>query len=104
MSKSQWLAIIKLIVPQVVGIAVPGAGPMLGSLIVHGIEVAEQSGKPGATKLTIAKEEIATVATGINAVKPGTVDVAQLNAVVDSVISTSVGAANLVKNVPTHTP
>lgn len=102
LSKAQWLGLIKLIVPQVVSIAIPGAGPVIGALVVHGIEVAENSGQPGTTKLSIAKDEIATVAQGINSVKPGTVDVAQLNAVVDSVISTSVGAANLVKNVPTH--
>lgn len=100
LTRSQWLNLIKLIVPQVVAVAVPGAGPVLAGVIVHGIEVAENSNQPGHTKLDIAKEEISTVATGVNAVKPGTIDVHQLNDVVDAVISTSVDAANLVKNVP----
>jgi hypothetical protein len=103
LTKAQWLGLIKLIVPPVVAIAVPGAGPVLAGVIIQGIEVAENTGQPGHTKLQTAKDEIATVAQGINAAKPGTIDIPQLNAVVDSVINTSVGAANLVKNVPVHT-
>lgn len=100
MNKKKWLELLKLIVPVIVATTVPTAGPVLAGLIVHGIEIAEESGKPGSVKLTIAKEEIKTVAAGVNAVKPGTVNVDQLGNVVDQIISASVNTANLVKNIP----
>jgi hypothetical protein len=96
-----WLKIVEQLAPIIVSVAVPGAGPILASVITAGIHSAE--GMINATpseKLTHAIEIANATAAGINAVKPNTLDPNLVNAAAISVTSTIVNAANLVHNTP----
>lgn len=92
----KWLDILKVIGPAVMAV-VPGAQPFI-PLVVAGIEVAESSGKDGASKRVLAKEAVRFGAQAANTIaKRDVVPVDQAEAVFDSTVDTIVGVVNIVK-------
>lgn len=83
---------------------VPGAVVNLG---IHAILTAEQASqgepKSGAEKKAIALEIVRTGLEGVNAAKPGTVNVGEVMAAVDGGIDATIAGIKAAKNVPTHT-
>lgn len=63
----KWLDLVKLIAPAIVAATVPG-GPVIGGLIVHGIDEAEQiAGASGAEKKAHVLEIVRSGLEGANA-------------------------------------
>lgn len=77
------------------------------NLGIHAILTAEQASggqkKSGPEKKAIALEIVRSGLEGVNAVKPGTVNVAEVLAAVDGGIDATVAGINAAKNVPMHT-
>lgn len=94
--------IAELVAPIV--LSASGVPVAIIPLAVHGIQLAETVGadKTGPEKKAIALDAVVTGLNGVNAVKPGAVDVAQLTDVVSNGIDETVAAINAAKNIPVH--
>jgi hypothetical protein len=99
---NRWLALVQTLAPILAAAAIPGpAGPIVGGLIAHGIEVGESMhDATGAEKLAHVKDLVNTGVAGVNAVRPNTVDPALVDATSTAVINASIQAANLIKKTP----
>ena len=71
----KWLELLKALGPMI--LATAGVPPVAIPLIIHGIEVAEASGKPGADKKAIVMDGVKTAASTVEAFGklPGLVEV-----------------------------
>lgn len=100
-----WAAFAK-ITELVAPIALQAAGVPVGlvPLVVHGIQLAENTAngipKTGAEKKAIALDAVVTGLNGVNAAKPGTVNVDELTSVVSNGIDVAVSAVNAAKDIP----
>ena len=102
MSK-KWLDLVKLLAPIIIPIVAPSAAPAV-PFIVHGIEKAETLTGTGAEKLAIAREITNAGLHAANAIHPGAIDAAGVNAALDHGISTTVAIANLVHRTTPESP
>lgn len=88
-----------------VALAAAGVPPQITALVIHGIQVAEEStdgtDKTGAEKKAIAMDAVTTGLEAVNAAKPGSVDVAELTGVVSQGIDVTVSAIHAAKDIPT---
>lgn len=92
----KWLDVLKVLAPAILAV-VPGAQPFI-PLVVAGMTIAEETGKPGADKRVIAVEAVKIGAQAANTIaKRDVVPVDQAVAIADSTIDTIVGVTNLVK-------
>lgn len=99
----RWLQIIEQLAPLVISVAVPGAGPMLASVITAGIHSAEGMVNASSEEKLKHSIEIANLtAAGINSVKPNTLDPVLVNKAAIAVTGTIVDTANLIHNTPVH--
>ncbi len=98
-----WLKVLKVIGPAVLAI-VPGVGPFI-PLIIAGIELAEESGKPGVEKKQIAKDIVKLGMVAANQVaKKEIVKPEEAVKVADDTIDAIVGVTNIVSNIKTNFP
>jgi hypothetical protein len=96
-----WLKLIEQLAPIIVAAAVPGAGPVLASVITAGIHSAEEMvNASSGEKLQHSIEIANATAAGINAVRPNTLDPKLVNATAISLTNTIVDTANLIHNTP----
>ena len=90
-----WLKALKILGPAIL-MVVPGAQAFI-PLIVAAIQLAEETGKPGAEKKTIAKEVVKLGAETANVVaKKEIVNPTDAVAVADNTIDAIVGTVNIV--------
>jgi hypothetical protein len=80
-------------------LAAAGVPPLLIPIAIHGIQLAESRPGTGAEKKAVALDAVQTAITGINAVKPNTVD-PNVVSIVDEGIDAAVGAVNAVAKRP----
>lgn len=93
-----WLKVLKILGPAIMAV-VPGALPFV-PLVMAGIELAEETGKPGAEKKEIAKEAVKLGAETANAVAHReVVNAAEAVAVADNTIDAVVGTVNIVTKI-----
>lgn len=89
-----WKSLIRTLAPLVVSAVVPGVGPVLGGLIAHGIEEAEQlKGSSSQEKLDHAINIVTDGIGLLNTVKPDTISPIAHSDII-SVINKTVDAVN----------
>lgn len=104
-----WLKVLKILGPAILAV-VPGAAPFI-PLIMAGMELAEETGRPGVEKKAIAKEAVKVGAEGVNLIaKKEIVNPTEAVQVADDTIDAVVGSVKLVTKAldkvgqPTPTP
>jgi len=91
---TQFVGILKQIGPVILTLV--GAPAALIPVIVHGIELAEMTGRAGVLKRAVVLDIVGTAVDGINAVRPGTA-VAGYAETVGASIDATVAVINLVQ-------
>ena len=85
-------------------LAAAGVPPALTGLVIHAVQVVEQSTdgtqKTGPEKKADALSIVSDGLNAVNVARPGTFDVPQLTSVVSEGIDTTIDAVNAAKNIP----
>lgn len=93
-----WIKVLKILGPAIL-MVVPGARPFI-SLIVAGMQLAEESGEPGAKKKEIAKEAVKLGAEAANTVaKKEVLNPIEAVMVADNTIDAIVSVTNLITKI-----